>query len=267
VQNEFQREKGEAAMSTGYRVVAGIGLLGAIALMAALLLRSSGPEAPPPATSRPAPAETFQPGPSVGALKARRASPPPAEPAPGAPVDLLHLVDATRDAVQGRWGFDGDSLYTSSTQWGRLQINYVPPAEYDLKVVVRRESGGNSFNLGLSNGHKQFMLVIDGNDGITSGIDLVGDRGFSANETTFGGKVLAMGVPTTLDIAVRKGGVTLTVGKKVLMDWQGPFASLQVFPNWRVQDAKSLFLGSWQTLYRVDEMVLTPLAGDPPVPK
>ncbi|MGH2690166.1 MAG: hypothetical protein ACRDKW_15375, partial [Actinomycetota bacterium] len=89
-------------------------------------------------------------------------------------IDLLKLVDPAKDSVQGAWRFEGTALVTGPARFSRLQIPYVPPAEYDLRAVVERKDGSNSIVFGLVAGGRQFCFVLDAFERDTaSGIDLI----------------------------------------------------------------------------------------------
>jgi hypothetical protein len=250
----------EASMVSGYKIGGGIGLVATAIFLSVYLRRPPAPPevappAPKPSVVPSAPAPEFP----LPSLEPRRSPAPSGPPrAPGS-IDLLDLIDCSRDARAGRWGFDGAALYTSSVAWGRLQVPYPAPEEYDLRIRLRRESGSNSFNLGLSNGNRQFMIVLDGNAGSTSGIDLLDERGFSLNETTVSGKVLQLGKPATLAVSVRRTGIALSVDDHRLIDWKGSPVRLGYLEGWMVSDARSFVLGSWETLYRIEELTLLPV--------
>src|SRR6185503_6591587 len=106
---------------------------------------------------------------------------------PAAPraVDLLALVDPKRDGVSGDYVMDGRTLVTpAATDYARIQIPYVPPAEYDLVMEVERTQGDNCLAIGLV-GQQQFVCVLDGGFGTdNSALDVIDEKTMMANETT-----------------------------------------------------------------------------------
>jgi len=93
--------------------------------------------------------------------------PPPAPPKPAIPgVDLLKLVSAEKDILAGRWMVQpGKLLLLEKRGKGaplpRVEIPYVPPEEYDLRVSFRH-SGNGEIYLQLSLGGAPFVFEMGG---------------------------------------------------------------------------------------------------------
>lgn len=194
---------------------------------------------------------------------ARRDSSPPAiGDDPSKLQDLLGLVDASKDAVRGSWGFDGGALLTSSVQWGRLQIPCVPPAEYDLELEVERKSGGNSLNIGLVADGRQFLVVLDGwEEGKWAGLDIVNEKPFFQNETSRPGRVLKKGQVHRVVCSVRKDGVRVDVNAQRLLESKVAPRLYSLHESWRVPDPRALLIGSWESVFSIRKMILRPVAG------
>lgn len=194
---------------------------------------------------------------SVRAPNPLRKGPGPRE------VDLLEQVRTSRDAVHGAWGFQADSLVSPSVQWGRLALPCIPPEEYDLRITATRRQGTDSLNLGFVYRGRQGMLMVDGNGGETSWIDLVSPYDLPSNETSVVGKFLKWNRPARLILSVRKEGVTLSVDGAKIIDWKGDPAELKLIPGYRVPERRALFIGCWETILIIDELVLVPVTGTP----
>ena len=78
------------------------------------------------------------------------------------PVDLLKLIRPDKDAVKGKWSFQGDTLISPADALARVKIPYEPPEEYDLTVVTERKTGNNSLVVGLMVGGRQCQAELDG---------------------------------------------------------------------------------------------------------
>src|SRR5258708_5433831 len=86
-----------------------------------------------------------------------------ASPGGGGPLNLLTLVDVGQDTVAGTWTSTPRGLQNSTPLVrSAVQIPYLPPAEYDLTVVVERVESAEAFIIGLVGGSSQFIMVIDG---------------------------------------------------------------------------------------------------------
>jgi len=199
----------------------------------------------------------------VDSLQDTRATGSSRKPSDGQRLDLLDTVKVSQDSVAGIWGFDSGALITSTVQWGRLQIPCIPPEEYDLRVHLTRKKGTDSFNLGFIFGGKQAMAVIDGRDGETSWLTLIGTTNIADNATTVNGRQLRWAKPSTILLSVRRQGVTLAIDDRTIIHWTGSPSDLEMQPGYLVPDRKCLFIGSWESAFRIDEYVLIPVLGLP----
>jgi hypothetical protein len=178
-------------------------------------------------------------------------------------VDLLKLIDPAKDAVEGTWRLTGGKLQTTGRPFNRIEIPYVPPAEYDLKMVVEKVGMIGSFTLGLAFDDTQWSAVLDAQaEGKNkSGLDLVEGNPFNLNETTHTAALFAEKRKSTLLVSVRKDRVTVTVDEKKIIDWKADYERLTLYPGWRVPHKNVLFLGSWTAIFRFDQMELHPVTG------
>ena len=69
--------------------------------------------------------------------------PPPRQPSPARRVvDLLKLIEPSKDAVSGTWALNGRRELTCGGEpHARLEIPYKPPAEYDFVIEFTRVKG------------------------------------------------------------------------------------------------------------------------------
>ncbi len=184
-------------------------------------------------------------------------------PGRGRAVDLLRLVDPKRDAVAGTWEFQGRSLAAPALQFGRLQVPYVPPEEYDLQAVVERTTGSDSIQIGLAYGWNQFLVIVDGIErDPSSGLDLVDRRPFYDNETTLKGRLIENGVRATISISVRRERIRAWVDGRRIIDWKANYARLSLWPSWTMPRRDTLFLGAWTGRRLVHSLVLYPVTGE-----
>lgn len=175
-------------------------------------------------------------------------------------VDLLKLIDPTKDAVNGIWAFEGSALTLPALGGARLQVPYIAPAEYDLKIVAERKAGDSALLIGLTMGPRQFMATLDAAGGRASHLENLDGAGMG-NASTWNGRLFTDEKPKTILCSIRKGHVTITVEGKVIIDWKGDPNRLSMNPGWSVQSPKALLLGGWETRYLITTMTLTPVSG------
>lgn len=178
-------------------------------------------------------------------------------------IDLLGLIRIGSDSIQGSWVNAGGALVSPSVQWGRLMIPCLPPPEYDLRLKVTRKQGTDSLNIGFVYGGRQGMLMIDGNGGETSWIDLITPYDLPSNETSVVGRYLKWNRMTAVVLSVRRTGVSVAVDGTRIMDWKGDPQELKLIPGYRIPDRRALFIGCWETVLRFDEVALVPVSGTP----
>ncbi len=178
-------------------------------------------------------------------------------------VDLLKLIDPAKDAVAGAWKFEGTTLVAATVKFGRIQVPYVPPAEYDVRLVVERKDKANSLVMGLVAQGKQFIAVVDAFEHDPfSGIELIDGKAFPDNETGVPGRHLENGKRATLEYGVRKDRVTMKVNGKPLVDWKADWEGLSLYKDWKMPRADALFIGAWTAPYHIHEALLTPVSGE-----
>jgi tRNA A-37 threonylcarbamoyl transferase component Bud32 len=181
------------------------------------------------------------------ALQKLREKPVPALPTPGDPwkdaVDILPLVDLSKDIVSGQWAREPDALISKGGKPARIQVPYRPPDEYDLRIVFSRHSANFVVNLILTRGAEPFTLVMQ-RDGIFGFEKVLGeDFGKNASTARFD-TALALNKNYTVVVEVRKSGL------KVFCDGQplsrlDSYADLTMHRDWKLPDPAALGLGTW----------------------
>jgi hypothetical protein len=181
---------------------------------------------------------------------------------PGA-VNLLRLIDPKQDGLDGEWAFEGGALVSPAVPWARLQIPYTPPDEYELTVIAERKAGNNSLGIGLVRGTTPFALHIDGFPGIggKTGLDTLDGMVLEKNPASVNGLFFKDNVASTLVVSVRRGGVTLTMDGKVILNWQGNYNRLSQSPVYKAKDSRMMLVGAYESKYHITRMTLVPITG------
>jgi hypothetical protein len=208
--------------------------------------------------------------PSAGARPERvpvRPNNPPTLPEPkgtqSGRVSLLELLALDKDVVSGEWRLSEGRLVSPAAKYARIQFPCVPPEEYDLELHATRVSHTDSLVLGVVFLGKQCQVVLDGNNGASSWLWVKdGSKGVNDNGVTyFQGPVLRPNRSNQIAVSVRKGRLTVTVDGFVILDWRGGSEKLSLMEHWGVRDQRTIFLGSWQSSFGIERVVLTPLQG------
>jgi hypothetical protein len=184
------------------------------------------------------------------------------------PVDLLAMIDPKLDSIAGDSTFDGKNLMLVGTYWGRLQIPYSPPVEYDLAMKVERQDGDNTLIIGLVSGESQFAISLDtwapqkeASGQQYNGLQTLDGKGCWENESMIRGSFLPKGKTVSILLSVRRAGVLVTLDGKKFLDWKGSSKRLGMYGQWAVRNPNALFLGAWTSRFQISQMTLTPFLG------
>jgi hypothetical protein len=179
-------------------------------------------------------------------------------------VDLLPLVDPARDTVRGEWALEGRALVARRRlAAARVIVPYCAPEEYDLRMTVERIEGEDAFVVGLPGKETQFVHVLDGYTAegkCLSGFEVLDGRVARDNESRRDGRLLPPGARAALLYSVRRDRVRVCVDGKCVLQWKGDLRRLSVRPDYRVAYPGVLFVGAWESTFRVTSMTLFPVA-------
>lgn len=192
-------------------------------------------------------------------LEKRLAEAGPVEPAARSAIDLLALIRLEQDTVKGTWKLTGQGLEAPALVQGIVQIPYLPPEEYDLRLVAHL-TGIAEINLGLAVGTTHFIIPVDGWNATFTGIEMIDGKSSNANETSRPGRVLKTDTPNSLLCAVRKESIRLVVNGEELLNWKADYRRLSLTDFWLRPRNGTLALGSWKG-YRVSQLELVPVSG------
>jgi hypothetical protein len=174
-------------------------------------------------------------------------------------VDLLKLIDPAKDTLKGTWQAGLGGKLTPSKGQALLQVPYVPPDEYDLKIVAVPSKGSEVY-LSLVLGKVPFDVSVDGWAGTVTGIGNIDGKLADANETTRKGQFLKLESPNTIVCMVRKSMVTVTLNGERLIQWKADPGRLTVNSFWIRPVNGTPAIGSWIP-YTVTKLELTPVSG------
>lgn len=98
-------------------------------------------------------------------------------------VDLVALVDPSRDSVRGKWRKEGVRLIVEREACARIEIPYAPPEEYDFRATFVRSDGNEDVNLILTHAGRSFFWSMAGEKNTAFGFDQVDARNAFQNRT------------------------------------------------------------------------------------
>jgi len=168
-------------------------------------------------------------------------------------VDVLRLVDTSRDRVEGIWTWNGNELSCKSVPFSRVGIPVSIDGGYDLEVEFTRTAGWGDVATVVSAGSHQCTAVLSAWGGQVSGLAVVGSHDINDPDnpsTVRPGKVennhryrLLVSVRVMAD---DQASVDVSLdGAPYLPRWKGDPAALSLRPWWSVPNPRQTGLCSY----------------------
>ncbi|HEY7119705.1 MAG TPA: hypothetical protein VH475_24150 [Tepidisphaeraceae bacterium] len=157
-----------------------------------------------------------RPGPAIAAARTsspkRQAAAPP-EPFPDATqapvtrtVDLMPLIDPSRDAVGGNWHFENGELASDASHRAKLAIRYAPPKEYDFRVQFTQVDGDNCV-VQMFTHRNPCALILGGWKRTCSGFQQIANQSANNNPTGIRNLSFENGKRHTSVVRVRRNSI------------------------------------------------------------
>lgn len=180
-------------------------------------------------------------------------------------VDLLKAVDPAKDGVSGTWKLENGLLVSPQERFARVYLPYLPPEEYDLKVVAERKSKSSAdkggLYLGLVHGERQVGAEVDSGGDMARLILIDGKMMESFPGADSKGPRFEDGRTHTVVYKVRNNRLQVLVDDKLVIDWAADYGKVSVHSSWRVKDPRQLLLGSHEATFHVRQILLTNVTG------
>jgi len=75
-------------------------------------------------------------------------------------TDLMAMIDPKKDAKAGTWKLENGVLTSDAENGARVQIPYLPPEEYDYRIVFSRNDGGSGvLQFATRNDHEMIWVI------------------------------------------------------------------------------------------------------------
>lgn len=158
-------------------------------------------------------------------------------------TNCLGLIDPKRDlfgeiGITGKLDASGLTLDLKSDAPSKLAIPAKVGEEYDLSLLIERKDGVGDFFVGLVQGGVQYLLFLDWDHGIHTGL-------FGSKMTNTGTSILKRDKSVPVEIFVRKDSIIAKVDGKETVNWKGEWSELRMPDDHVLPEGKiGLFLGS-----------------------
>ena len=182
---------------------------------------------------------------------------------PNQEVDLLAMLDLSKDWTHGVWS-KRDAILESTKSYGaRIELPYAPPEEYRLTMVVEPLDEPNGLLLGNVSGGNRFatLLHYQTPNGPMNAVENIDGRNVG-NESTFRGKVLKKNRLSQVIVTVRKNVVTMAIDGRTIVHWTGNRDRLSLSDYWKTPKRNAMFLGTYDCRYRFYRVTLETISGE-----
>ncbi len=138
---------------------------------------------------------------------------------PSNETDLLALVEVEKCWTNGKWTSDSGKLLSPKMPGSRIELPYMPPDEYRLKLIVEPLDSPHGLLLGQRSGGNRFAVLVnfDRDDKVRSALENVDGRNVG-NDSTFTGQVFQKDRLSQVIVTVTKKGVTVSVDGNTIID-------------------------------------------------
>ncbi len=180
----------------------------------------------------------------------------------GKQVDLLALIEPSRDSVGAAWRFEKGELVSPKEVDTFLEIPVTPPAAYRLTIVGQRDEGVDLF-VGLTIGGSRVALVVDAFGKSACGLADI-DGHFIRDNPTGRHFVNLLGDKRTYTVVctVHPNSVIARVNGIPVVDWLHHGESISVPGHWPLPANSHLFIGGWTAVHRIRKITLETLPDD-----
>ncbi len=161
--------------------------------------------------------------------------PPPEDPWKHA-VHLLGMIDPTRHSVWGTWTRQDGKLVSDREKFARIEVPYVPPEEYDVRLVFQRRGGTDAVGVILSRAGRSFSWEMGGLGNTVMSFESVRDARPYENPTSArSARALENDRPYTAIVQVRKEGVKATLDGQVVAELKTDGSNLSLDACWALR--------------------------------
>ena len=193
-------------------------------------------------------------------LALRAPADPTTQPSP-ATVDLLKLVDPTTDWLFNGWKIKNGTLISDPLVDAHVEFPYVPPEEYDYRIVFVRSSGTGPIICLLRGGNKQFVWRVGGAATANAGFGVVDKKGFDKNSTTQKGNWPITGQTQELLIQVRAGDVTASLDGQSVCTLKTDYKNVSLAAGYKQRSKDTIGFMAYKDDLTVESAEITELSG------
>jgi hypothetical protein len=169
------------------------------------------------------------------------------------PVDVLSQINIRRHRIKGEWSRKGRDLISPNTAGAMLELPLQATPSYEMDLEVERiGSTVESFNIAFPIDGNWGMVVLDGYEGVASGLNLVNGQKALVNPTRYQKPVFRSG-KNQIQLKVTPKTVVVEVNGTTIVNWAGNPMTFSIEYYWSAGEGKA-FIGTWNAEYIVSRI-------------
>ncbi len=185
----------------------------------------------------------------------------PATQPSGTAVDLLKL-DYPFNLILTGWTIREGALTSSANAIQcRVEFAYIPPAEYDYRIVFTRNAGTGGIVAICRGGGHQFVWRMAGQTATKSGFALIAGKGFGENATSQLGNWLHTGQQQELILQVRRDSVEALLDGKSICLYKTDFHEFTLANNFKQDREDTIGIVTLQSDITIESAEVTEISG------
>jgi len=178
----------------------------------------------------------------------------------GKTIDLLPLVDVSKDALKGEWEMTDSKLISNPFTAANLQLPYRPPEEYDFHVTFSRVKGERSVEMILSKNGRSFVWSMGGFGNTRRGFYFVGQIGPKHEASVARG--IESGRTYDVVVQVRNDAVRALVDGELAVEWPTDYKDFRLSSNWMLKDESCIGVGNDDGLVYFKQIEVREVTGE-----
>lgn len=188
-----------------------------------------------------------------------------AQAAPAGTINLMALIDVSKDFMAGTWTLKNGKLTCDAKEAARIEIPYEPPAEYDFRIVFSRLEGSGDVVQILSKNNHSFDWAMGSSSNSYVGFGVIKNQWVTDPGSPGGVAMpgaLANGKTYVSLVQVRKDGVKGFIDGKLIKEYKtSSYEEMSPHSSYAIRSTTILGLGSWYSSVAYQKIELVEVTG------
>ena len=175
-------------------------------------------------------------------------------------IDVAPKAVNQQNIVAGKWAVAQGELKCAPGQGARIHLGYIPPEEYDFKLVFTRGSGEDEIAQIVSAAGRQFVWKVDCKQFCE--LDTIDGQNHSEHAVTLHTPgIAAVGKTVTSIVCVRKDGIRVYIDGKLLANWRTHFFDMGIEKSWQLPSLETIGVGASMSDVKFQKIQIKEITG------